>query len=1068
MILQGIGPIRPDQQTIDLAFELMTKAHLRKVYLVALLLTLQLFSSDAKQIAKTADQPNILFCFADDWGRYASIFAEIEKSPSLNQIVKTPNIDRVAREGVLFRNAFVNAPSCTPSRSSLLSGRYFFNTGRGAILREARWDTAIPSFPLLLRDAGYHIGETYKVWSPGSPVDAPFGAGKYEYEKAGKLPNDFSENVTDMIAKGSSLAEAREKIFAQVRGNFDDFLADRKAGQPFLYFFGATTTHRRWIKGSGKALWGINPDSLKGKLPAFLPDVPEIREDVADYLGEVQAWDAYVGLLLKRLEETGELEKTLIVVSGDHGMPGVTNGKCNLYDFGTGVALAVRVPGVKGGRIVDDLVSLPDLAPTFLEAAGIKPPDKLNSRSLWNLLQSGKSGQVEANRNWVISGRERHVHTARANFESYPQRALRTPEFLYIRNFAPDRWPMGDPKGVTPTSAPSGQQLEEDTYAGFADMDASPTKAWLVAHRNYKKWPKWRRYYDYAFAKRPAEELFDLRKDPQQMKNLAADPAYAKQKAKLSAQLMTTLKEAGDPRVGNDPQGFERMLFVDDPKAPQTSQALRLSTPEAQGVDSEQLALAIETARQSINGIHSLLVIRNGALVAEAYFHPYDGKTPHDVASVTKSVTTTLAGIAIAQGKIKSAKDPMLNYFPGVNVANRDQRKANVRLDHLMTMSSGLDCKAARGEPTLWEMLAAPNDVRHMLDLPMVAEPGANFVYCSGGMHLLSAVIAKATGISTEAFARRALFQPLAIQNFIWPADHQGVAHGFGNLHLLPRDMAKLGLLALNRGNWQGKQIIPESWVEQATKSQKTTGNARDYGFGWWIPKPGGPIAFEASGRGGQQISVLPDLNAVIVLTGGGFSTGDVMKLVLPAIKPNTTLPANPSGVAKLKAAIAEAAKAPATKPAVPLPELAKAISGKTFELGTNWIGLKTLSLTFTTNQTATARLTFVASPKQYQFGRSAKIQGITTLSETRAIGLNGVPIVSGDGPMALPVAVSGYWIDGQTFFLEYDEIANTNCYRLRLKFSGGTVSVQAKERTGLFDENFAGKVVLNQPPHSH
>ncbi len=1048
----------------------MTKTNLRiavcgKTVLVVFLLALQFFSLDPKQAAQAADKPNILFCFADDWGRYASIFAEIEKYPSLNQIVKTPNVDRVAREGVLFRNAFVNAPSCTPSRSSLLSGRYFFNTGRGAILREARWDTAIPSFPLLLRDAGYHIGETYKVWSPGSPVDAPFGAGKYEYEKAGNLPNDFSENATEMIAKGATLADAREKIFSQVRGNFDDFLADRKAGQPFLYFFGATTTHRRWIKGSGKALWGIEPDSLKGKLPAFLPDVPEIREDVADYLGEVQAWDAYVGLLLKRLEATGELEKTLIVVSGDHGMPGVTNGKCNLYDFGTGVALVVKVPGVKGGRIVDDLVSLPDLAPTFLEAAGVKLPDKLNSRSLWGLLQSGKSGQVDPTRNSVISGRERHVHTARANFQSYPQRALRTPEFLYIRNFAPDRWPMGDPKEVTPTSAPSAQQLEEDTYSGFADMDASPTKAWLVAHRND---PKWGRHYNYAFAKRPAEELFDLRKDPQQMKNVAADPAYAKQKAKLSAQLMATLKEAGDPRVGNDPQAFERMLFVDDPKGLQTSQVLRPSMPEAQGVDSDQLAVAIETARKNINGIHSLLVIRNGTLVAEAYFHPYDGKTPHDIASVTKSVTTTLAGIAIAQGKIKSVKDPMLNYFSGANVANRDERKAQVRLDHLMTMSSGLDCKAARGEPTLWEMLASPNDVWHMLDLPMVAEPGANFVYCSGGMHLLSAAIAKATGMSTEAFARRALFQPLGIQNFIWPADHQDINHGFGNLHLLPRDMAKLGLLALNRGNWQGKQIIPESWVEQATRSQKTTGNVRDYGYGWWIPKAGGPIAFEASGRGGQQISVLPDLNTVIVLTGGGFSTGEVMKLILPAIKPGASLPANPSGVAKLKAAIAEAAKAPAQTFAVKPPELAKAISGKTFEMETNWIGLKTLSLTFANDQAATARLTFAASPKQYQFGRSAKIQGTATFNETRAIGLNGIPIVSGDGPMALPVAVSGYWIDGQTFYLEYDEIANTNCYRLRLKFSGGSVSIQAKERTGLFDESFTGKVILNQAPHSH
>lgn len=532
-----------------------------KAVLAVFLLTLQLFSSEAKSPVQVTDKPNILFCHADDWGRYASIFAEFEKHPNLNQIVKTPNIDRVAREGVLFRNAFVNAPSCTPSRSSLLSGRYFFNTGRGAILREARWDTAIPSFPLLLRDAGYHIGETYKVWSPGSPDDAPFGAGKYAYEKAGRLPNDFSENATAMMAKGETLNEAREKILAQVRGNFDNFLADRKAGQPFHYFFGATTTHRRWIKGSGKALWRIEPDSLKGKLPAFLPDVPEIREDVADYLGEVQAWDAYIGVLLKRLEETGELENTLIVISGDHGMPGVTNGKCSLYDFGTKVALMVRVPGQRGGRIVDDLVSLPDLCPTFLEAAGVALPDKLNSRSLWGLLKSGKSGQVDKTRTWVIAGRERHVHTAREGFLPYPQRALRTKDFLYIRNFTPDRWPMGDPMKLTATSEPTAQELEENTYVAFGDMDASPTKAWLVAHRND---PKWRQHYEFAFGKRPAEELYDLRKDPQQMKNVAADPAYAKSKMAMSAQLMKILKDAGDPRIGNDPQAWERMLFVDD------------------------------------------------------------------------------------------------------------------------------------------------------------------------------------------------------------------------------------------------------------------------------------------------------------------------------------------------------------------------------------------------------------------------------------------------------------------------------------------------------------------------
>ena len=518
-------------------------------------------------------RPNILFCFADDWGRYASIFAELEKQPSLNQVVKTPNIDRIAREGVLFRRAFVNAPSCTPSRSALLSGRYFFNTGRGAILQTAQWDDSIPSFPHLLRDAGYHIGETYKVWSPGTPVDGPFGAGKYAYEKAGSLPNNFSENVTEMVGEGQAPGAAREKVFQQVRANFDAFLAERKPGQPWLYWFGPTTTHRRWVKGSGKRLWGIEPDALRGKLPPFLPDVPEVREDIADYLGEVQAYDAYVGLLLKKLAETGELDNTLIVVSGDHGMPGVPNGKCNLYDFGTGVTLAARWPrGITGkGRVVDDLVSLPDLMPTFLEVGGAPIPAGVTARSLLNVLRSDRGGQVDVSRGWVVTGRERHVASANADNRPYPQRALRMQDYLYVRNFAPDRWPLGVPVAVTEGNAPTQEELESNTFAAFADMDASPTKAWLIAHRNDAHWKP---FYDIAFAKRPAEELYDLRKDPYQAKNVAADPEYAATKTRLAAQLTKILKDAGDPRVTGDGQTFERPPFT-DPNPEQPSQGRR-------------------------------------------------------------------------------------------------------------------------------------------------------------------------------------------------------------------------------------------------------------------------------------------------------------------------------------------------------------------------------------------------------------------------------------------------------------------------------------------------------------
>ncbi len=507
-----------------------------------------------------ADRPNIVFCFADDWGRYAGAYAAVDGPGSANDVVKTPHVDRIAKEGVLFRHAFVNAPSCTPCRSSLMSGRYFFATGRGAILNGAQWDSAIPSWPLLLKDAGYHIGETYKVWSPGSPNDAPYGAGKFGYEKSGGAFNQFSQNVTKLVASGTPLDEAKERMYANVRGNFSAFLADRKPNQPFCYWFGPTNVHRTWVKGSGKALWNIEPDTLKGKLPSFLPDVPEVREDFADYLGEAQAWDAGVGVILEQLAAAGELDNTIVVISGDHGAPGFPRGKCNLYDFGVRVALVVRWPGQPSGRVVDDFTTLMDLAPTFLEMAGVAPPAGMHGRSLVPVLKSTQSGQVDPARSFVVTGRERHVGNAREGSKPYPQRAIRTKDYLYIRNYEPDRWPMGSPLAATQPILPSLQELENNTRVAFADMDAGPTKAWLLQHRDD---PQWKTAYDIAFGKRPGEELYDLRSDRDQLKNLASDPAQAMHRAMFADQLQSVLQAAGDPRVTGDGQTFERPPFTD-------------------------------------------------------------------------------------------------------------------------------------------------------------------------------------------------------------------------------------------------------------------------------------------------------------------------------------------------------------------------------------------------------------------------------------------------------------------------------------------------------------------------
>jgi N-sulfoglucosamine sulfohydrolase len=524
-------------------------------FLCALLAATSLHAADAKR-------PNILFCFADDWGRYASAYAAVDGRPGPNDVVRTPNIDAVAKRGVLFRNAFVNAPSCTPCRSSLLTGRYFFRCNRGAILEGAVWDESLPTFPLLLRDAGYHIGKAGKVWSPGRPVDEPIGGQKYAYEKAGLAYHKFSGNATASVKAGLTVDAAKEKLFALVRENFRSFLAAAEAGKPWFFFFGPTNTHRTWIAGSGKALWGIDPDSLKGKMPGFLPDTPEVREDFADYLGEAQAYDAMIGMLMQQLKDAGAIEDTVVVISGDHGAGGFPHCKCNLYDSGTGVSLIAAGPGVPGGRVVDDLVSLIDITPTFLELGGAPLPAGIDARSFVPLLHSEKSGQIDPARQWVITGRERHVGTARAGNVPYPQRALRTRDFLYIRNFAPERWPMGDPVSVTADSAPSAEVLSFNTRAAFPDLDAGPMKAWLVEHRND---PQWKGAYEAAFLPRPGEELYDIRKDPDQLHNLAADPSFRTAREALGTQLMEILKKAGDPRLAEGPVIFEAPPFAGAP-----------------------------------------------------------------------------------------------------------------------------------------------------------------------------------------------------------------------------------------------------------------------------------------------------------------------------------------------------------------------------------------------------------------------------------------------------------------------------------------------------------------------
>ncbi len=501
-------------------------------------------------------RPNLLFIFADDWGRFASAYGKLDGPGSPNDVVKTPNFDRIAREGTLVRQAFVSAPSCTPCRSALLSGQHFWRTGRAAILQGAVWDESIPTYPRLLTQAGYHMGKTGKVWSPGNPADIPYGRPVPGFQKAGMRFNSFSKFGTDQVKSGNSVDSCRKTLLREVRGNFEDFLAKRPAQAPFGYWFGPTNVHRKWVKGSGKALWGIDPDSLKGKLPPFLPDIPEMREDFADYLGEVQALDAYAGELLDALEKAGELDNTLVVMSGDHGPPGFPHGKCNLYDFGSRVALALRGPGVEKGKVSDTLVSLPDLAPTFLEMAGVKPPATMTANSLQSLGVINGSGDIDRKtmpRDAVFIGRERHYPTARDGGLPYPQRAIRTKDHLYIINFRPDRWPLGDPRQLQ-GGTPTWDKLANNTGVTLSDEDAGPAKAWLVLNRDTDQGKP---FFDHAYGKRPAEELYVLSDDPHQMRNRAGDKTLEGIQKNLRERLLKTLEETGDPRMQENGKFFE-------------------------------------------------------------------------------------------------------------------------------------------------------------------------------------------------------------------------------------------------------------------------------------------------------------------------------------------------------------------------------------------------------------------------------------------------------------------------------------------------------------------------------
>jgi len=426
----------------------------------------------------------------------------------------------------------------------------------------------------------------------------------------------------------------------------------------------------------------------------------------------------------------------------------------------------------------------------------------------------------------------------------------------------------------------------------------------------------------------------------------------------------------------------------------------KTTTPEEQGLDSAKLAEGLLSLQEKNIAIDSLLIVRNGYIVLDAYYSPYDGSFPHDMASVTKSVTSILVGIAIEQGKLQ-LDSPMVSFFPDRTIANLDERKQSITVRDLVSMRNGMESQCFQGdEPTLDAMRSQPDWVQAALDRKMVSQPGTQFCYDSPGTHILSAILQKATGMTELEFARQFLFEPLGISDVIWERDPQGYTHGWGDIHLKPEDSAKLGYLWLHGGNWNGKQIVSASWVSDSIRAQsRMVGNDYGYGYGWWIS----PVDFYAEGREGQFIRVISSINTVVVITGGGDFIDQVMPfLVSTLLTANKQLPDNPDGLAQLDATLASLATDPTTQPVTSPPDTARAITGKTYTCDPNPVSVNSLRFDFNNPEAATLYLT--------RYG----------MELVWPVGLDGRYRLSAEGQ-----GQRGYWKDDHTFVFETFDIGH-------------------------------------------
>ena len=458
------------------------------------------------------------------------------------------------------------------------------------------------------------------------------------------------------------------------------------------------------------------------------------------------------------------------------------------------------------------------------------------------------------------------------------------------------------------------------------------------------------------------------------------------------------------------------------------TQAWKTSTPEQQGIDSAALGKLLDEIQAKQLNIHSVVIARHGFIVAEAYWYPFQLGAKHVLYSCTKSVNSALVGIAIKQGKIDNVNHRVLDFFPERTIANKDARKQTMTLEHLLTMSSGMDWNET-GVPlsspnnSNRQMIQSKDWAQFVLDRPMKEDPGSRFNYNSGGSHLVSAILQKTTGMNELAFAQEYLFKPLGITDVSWTVDPNGIYRGEDGLELTPRDMAKIGYLYLKGGTWERQQIVSADWVKASSQKHIGATGGKDYGYQWWVQPFG---VYNAAGLGSQYIFVLSDLDMVVVFT-SGFPTAQfdlpaslVESFIIPAAK-SQPLPENANAATSL-AARTKALGQPEPKPVPTLPAIAQTISGKTYVLENNALGLRGFSLSFRDKETSFR----MAGDKSFELPVGLDNVFRTTRVESR-----------GD------VALRGFWQNDKTFVLQQQFLNEADRLEYAFTFDKDTVDAR-------------------------